>query len=206
MRDLRSQNNDIEVAIKMKAELQEKINLFYKKEFSEYLLKMDIFGNTQKLKKTLRMLEIILRQNANISELSQYSKLYIKGGVDIDHIHPKNSADENAEYTNMIGNAALLKALINRSLQDKPFEESYTKEIQQKAAAFYGISSSESQHLVFTNKIDNKAYNPKKDKINLLYKDGRIVDIAEAADQLNISVLAKTVTKHFLCYPKECVQ
>jgi len=129
MRDLRSQNNDIEVAIKMKAELQEKINLFYKKEFSEYLLKMDIFGNTQKLKKTLRMLEIILRQNANISELSQYSKLYIKGGVDIDHIHPKNSADENAEYTNMIGNAALLKALINRSLQDKPFDS----DVKQKA-------------------------------------------------------------------------
>jgi hypothetical protein len=58
---------------------------------------------------------------------------------------------------------------------------------------------------VFTNKIDNKAYNPKKDKINLLFKDGSIVDIAEAADQLNISVLAQTVTKHFLCYPKECV-
>ena len=59
---------------------------------------------------------------------------------------------------------------------------------------------------MFTNKIDNKAYNPTKDKINLLYKDGRIVDIAEAADQLNISVLAKTVTKYFLCYPKECVR
>ena len=38
-----------------------------------------------------------------------------------------------------------------------------------------------------------------------LYKDGRIMDIAKAADQLNISVLGQTVTKHFLCYPKDCI-
>ena len=31
------------------------------------------------------------------------------------------------------------------------------------------------------------------------------MDIAEAADQLNISVLGQTVTKHFLCYPKDCI-
>jgi uncharacterized protein len=118
----------------------------------------------------------------------------------------KEWINHNDKVLSTLSQKIIKRKLLKIELQDKPFEESYTKEIQQKAAAFYGISSSESQHLVFTNKIDNKAYNPKKDKINLLYKDGRIVDIAEAADQLNISVLAKTVTKHFLCYPKECVQ
>ena len=31
-----------------------------------------------------------------------------------------------------------------------------------------------------------------------------MIDIADAADQLNISVLSNTVEKFFMCYPKEC--
>lgn len=97
------------------------------------------------------------------------------------------------------------RKLLKIELQDTAFDDSYVEAIQHKAAKIFNIEASDCKHLVFTNKIDNKAYNPKKDKINLLFKDGSIVDIAEAADQLNISVLAQTVTKHFLCYPKECV-
>ena len=47
--------------------------------------------------------------------------------------------------------------------------------------------------------------NKSEDKINLLYRDGTMIDIADAADQLNISVLSTTVEKFFMCYPKECV-
>jgi hypothetical protein len=97
------------------------------------------------------------------------------------------------------------RKLLKIELQDTEFDPSYIEKIQNKAAQIYEVNPQDCKHLVFTNKIDNKAYNPKKDKINLLFKDGSIVDIAEAADQLNISVLAQTVTKYFLCYPKECV-
>ncbi len=97
------------------------------------------------------------------------------------------------------------RKLLKIELQDNKFDTSYINKIKHKAAKIYGIDSENCSHLVFTNQIDNKAYNPKKDKINLLYKDGRIMDIAEAADQLNISVLGQTVTKHFLCYPKDCI-
>ena len=97
------------------------------------------------------------------------------------------------------------RKLLKIELQDTEFDLAYIENLQNKAAQIYKVSPEDCKHLVFTNKIDNKAYNPKKDKINLLFKDGSIVDIAEAADQLNISVLAQTVTKHFLCYPKECV-
>jgi len=36
-----------------------------------------------------------------------------------------------------------------------------------------------------------------------LYKNGKIQDIIEASDQLNLKALSKTVTKYFICYPKE---
>ena len=99
----------------------------------------------------------------------------------------------------------LQRKLLKIELQDKSFDTSYIEKIKRNARKKYGIEKSDVDHLVFSNKIDNKAYNPKKHKINLLYKNGDIIDIADAADQLNISVLAQTVTKHFLCYPKSCV-
>ena len=97
------------------------------------------------------------------------------------------------------------RKLLKIELQDNKFDTLYVKKIKDKAAKIYGIDSENCSHLVFTNQKENKAYNPKKDKINLLFKDGRIIDIAGAADQLNISVLGQTVTKHFLCYPKDCI-
>ena len=105
----------------------------------------------------------------------------------------------------ILSNKIIQRRLLKIELQDKSFDTSYIEKIKRNARKKYGIEKSDVDHLVFSNQIDNKAYNPKKHKINLLYKNGDIIDIADAADQLNISVLAQTVTKHFLCYPKSCV-
>ena len=96
------------------------------------------------------------------------------------------------------------RKLLKIELQEESFSERYIENIKKRVIAKYGVKKEDCHHMVFSDKIDNKAYNPKKDKINLLYKDGTITDIAKAADQLNISVLARTVTKYFLCYPKNC--
>jgi len=103
----------------------------------------------------------------------------------------------------------LCRNLINRQLfhvdiQNKPFEIKYIKAIGQLVAKKLHLSLEEANYFVFTDKVENNAYNPASMKINILFKDGKIMDIAEASDQLNISVLSKTVTKYFLCYPKEC--
>jgi len=104
--------------------------------------------------------------------------------------------------------SSLCKSLINRSLykimltQEKPAKT----EIKHKRDALkneFGLSEKESKYFVFSGSIANNAYNPKKDKINLLYKDGSRQDIAKASDQLNISVLSESVRKYFMCYPKK---
>jgi HD superfamily phosphohydrolase len=98
--------------------------------------------------------------------------------------------------------------LVNRnlckiSLQNKPFSKAEIQEKVKKIATLYNISESEASYFVFSESIENNAYNAASDKINILYRDKTMVDIAEASDQLNIAVLSKPVTKYFLCYPKE---
>jgi HD superfamily phosphohydrolase len=102
----------------------------------------------------------------------------------------------------------LCKAQIERNLFKIELRNKlYTKkEIEQKKneiQSILKIDDSLLHYFIFSGSIENNAYNPRKDKINLLFKDGTIKDIAEAADQLNISVLSSPVKKHYLCWPKQ---
>jgi hypothetical protein len=55
---------------------------------------------------------------------------------------------------------------------------------------------------VVSDSVSNYAYSDMDDRISILDKSGRIKDIAEASDMLNIAVLSKTVRKYFLCFPR----
>jgi hypothetical protein len=67
----------------------------------------------------------------------------------------------------------------------------------------YNISQTEAKYFVFTGEISNLAYQIKNQQISILYKNGKVQDIIEASDQLYLKALSKTVTKYYICYPKE---
>ena len=101
----------------------------------------------------------------------------------------------------------LCKQLVNRKLfkvelQSLPFKESKIKEIKQNIRKLYNLNDKEVSYFVFGGNVTNDAYRADKIRINILFKDGNVSDIADASDQLSIDVLAKTVKKYYLCYPK----
>ena len=95
--------------------------------------------------------------------------------------------------------------LVNRKLfkieiAKEPFsEERITKE-REIAKERFGITDSESQYFVYSEILTNNAYNQNKENINLLLKNGNIMDLSDASDNLNISALAHPVAKYCLCY------
>ncbi len=104
--------------------------------------------------------------------------------------------------------STLCKSLMNRNLykielSNKPISNQFIEQKREQLMQSYNLTKKESEYFVFSGNIANNAYNPENDKINLLYKDGTILDIAKAADQLNISMLSKSVTKYYSCYPKQ---
>lgn len=103
--------------------------------------------------------------------------------------------------------ATLCKSLLDRNLykielSDKPISKQRIQQLENSLIKA-GISKKDLHYFVFADSIANNAYQPKKDKINLLYKNGETKDVALAADQLNISALSTSVRKYFLCYPKQ---
>lgn len=104
--------------------------------------------------------------------------------------------------------SALSNNLVNRRLlkieiQSTPFEESYIDKLKNKTRKKYQLSENEIDYFIFYEKTSNFAYAPGPDKINILFKDGSVKDIADASEDLNISLLSHPTTKYFLCYPKD---
>jgi uncharacterized protein len=105
--------------------------------------------------------------------------------------------------------ASLSKGLIERKLlrietfDKKPMPLDYPQAKRKAIQEKWQLTEAEAQYVVIHRNISNNAYDAKKHQILLLYRDGTTVDIAQAADQLNISALAQPVTKSFLCYPKD---
>ena len=101
-----------------------------------------------------------------------------------------------------LSSSLMNRKLFRAELQYKPFETEYVTGIRKEVSNMLKFSDKAIEQIVFEGTITNNAYNPELDKINILYRDGGVVDITEASDQINVSVLSKSAMKHFLCYPK----
>lgn len=97
-----------------------------------------------------------------------------------------------------IVNRKLFKIDISNQEFDKNYCESITKRVSEKLS----LTEEETDFFIIHDKTSNFMYKPGIDNIKILFKDGNVLDIAEASDQLNISLLAKPTTKYFICYPK----
>ena len=103
--------------------------------------------------------------------------------------------------------SSLCTNLVNRHLykvliQNEAFLPSFVDAIRKELKIKHGVSEDESKYFLVEDMVTNSAYSLNDDKIKIIFKDNTLMDVSEASDQLNISVLSSAVTKHVLCYPK----
>ena len=102
--------------------------------------------------------------------------------------------------------STLAKRLVNRDLfkieiSKKPFTSERIQQEKEFVSKQFELSIDEVDFFVYSDILRNNAYNEKKQNINMLMKNGEIIDLSKASDNLNISALANPVEKYFLCYP-----
>ena len=66
----------------------------------------------------------------------------------------------------------------------------------------FGISKEEANYFVFSGEVSNNAYNHEKQVIKVLKKNGKVVDLTKETEAIGVGAISKTITKHYLCYPK----
>lgn len=96
----------------------------------------------------------------------------------------------------------LERKLFKIQLREKAFTKNEVNDAITHTSTKLGVSLAEAKSLIILQSTNNYAYNPAEKPIKILDKNDQLLDVAKAADLLNISVLSQPVVKHFLCYPK----
>jgi len=75
--------------------------------------------------------------------------------------------------------------------------------VKEKIRSKYGFDDEELKYLLISDTTSNYAYNLSNDKIAVMAKSGKVSDITELSDHINIEALTRMISKHFICYPKD---
>jgi HD superfamily phosphohydrolase len=97
----------------------------------------------------------------------------------------------------------LERNLFQIKLNFQPFENMDLQLIQDKIGKYFNLSDPEDiEFLLCHGAVSNAAYISGNAGINILNKQGEVLDIAQASDLPNIAALGKIVKKYYLTWPK----
>ena len=104
--------------------------------------------------------------------------------------------------------SSLSKMIVNRDLlKIKLSSEKIANEellpLKERFAAENEISILDTNYFIFKGKIKNQPYDKEIEPIRILKKDNTVEDVIESSDQLNLKSLSKSVTKYYICFPKQ---
>ena len=113
----------------------------------------------------------------------------------------KTWTNTNDKVLSMLSKALVNRKLYKIKLSNEPLTELYKKLEHQFLEK--GVKKDDLPFYLTEGSISNAAYMAHNQKIRLLKKDGKVVDIEKTADLPNIKAMSKIVTKYYLCWSKE---
>ncbi|MBR0269220.1 MAG: HD domain-containing protein [Prevotella sp.] len=101
----------------------------------------------------------------------------------------------------------------------EPFADAEVQALQQQLADAFGVTFDDAAYLMSVNTIQKDMYDPSEEQIDILQtshqpfqlgqeqaeaelEERHLVDIAEASELFNISLLSKKIRKYYLCYQR----
>ena len=105
------------------------------------------------------------------------------------------------EVLSLLSKKMIRRELLKVRFGDHKFSQQEIKNTIEKTAALLHLNAEDAEQFVIHGKVENRAFKPTSEHIDILHKDGSVHHIGEDADLLNISVLSEPVIKHFMCFP-----
>ena len=111
-------------------------------------------------------------------------------------------AEHNDRTLAMLSRNLVTRKLFKIELQYESFPSAVIQAHSDQVLLSLDIDKEDIGYFVFSGEISINTYKTSDEWIKILLKSGDIVDITEASDMLDKTILTKPVVKHFLCYPK----
>ena len=107
------------------------------------------------------------------------------------------------EILRLLCNRLLDRNLFKVILSKEKFSSEYLASIDNKICSYFTISNENLPYLRVIGELSNYGYLPSDKKINILKKNGELIDITHASDLPNIKAISEIVKKYYLCSPAE---
>ncbi|MFD2585677.1 HD domain-containing protein [Croceitalea marina] len=152
-----------------------------------------------------KALLFFLEQNTSLDFENEALKIFALLD-DVDVLAALKSWQSHPDFVlSKLASMLLNRNLLHIKIKNKPIEDNRISTKKEWVMANYKVKEEELSYFVFSGVISNRAYNEKYQNINILRKNGKLTDVAKASDHLNLKALSNTVTKYYVCYPKESV-
>jgi HD superfamily phosphohydrolase len=101
----------------------------------------------------------------------------------------------------------LCKKILHREvfqiqLTQAPIKKTEAEKVRQAIQKEYGVLQKDASYYFSHGSVSNEAYISGGPPINVLMKNGKLLDIAQASDLPTIQAMSKIVKKNYLCWPK----
>jgi HD superfamily phosphohydrolase len=118
------------------------------------------------------------------------------GAIKLWRSHPDSILSELSEMI-------LHRAIFHIQLTQSPIKKAEAEKVLQKIQHRYGVLQKEASYYFSHGSVTNEAYISGGQSINILMKNGKLLDIAQASDLPTIQAMSKIVKKNYLCWPKD---
>jgi HD superfamily phosphohydrolase len=112
----------------------------------------------------------------------------------------KNWSNHPDKILSMLSRCLVDRKLLKIKLQATPFDEEIISKKKLEVIEQLNIKEEDAGYFVFTGEAINTTYDPKDERINILFKDGTVSDISMIDNALIHQQLAHPVKKYYICY------
>lgn len=102
----------------------------------------------------------------------------------------------------MLSSMLLERKLFRIRLSNQEVAPAAVHQLERQIGKEIGVKPEDVSYFLIRGSISNAAYVSGGQKINILSKEGKVFDIAQASDLPNIKAMSKIVKKYYLCWPK----
>ncbi|MDW8394336.1 MAG: hypothetical protein RMK52_08855, partial [Chitinophagales bacterium] len=97
----------------------------------------------------------------------------------------------------------LQRRLFRIELQRQPIDTRYLERLRQACCEQLLLTRPQAERLVAAASTSDHAYDPTSDLIRIRFRDGRVHDISEVSQLINIAALRQPDVKYYVCYPRQ---
>jgi len=114
----------------------------------------------------------------------------------------KNWMDHPDKILSLLCRSLVDRQLLKVKFQAEPFTEAQLEAIRLSVSKKLGISAEEATYLAFSGEASNTTYNPREERIHILFKDGTVTDISRVDNALIQHNLSTPMKKFYICFYK----